>query len=110
MTIHLRSTLKSLAKGIKHDESEDETWPSSMTKRFHLICKKGETFGIWHLQFGTRNPGYSGHTQGRSECSFVMSEVLSSALNPIKKNSRITVDSRAKMVTHGYSSSRLSVE
>jgi hypothetical protein len=79
-----------LAKGTKIDVSEDETWPSSMTKRFHLICKKAETFGIWHLQLGTRNPGYSEHIQGRSECSFAMSELLNSALNPIEKNSRMT--------------------
>ena len=45
VTIHLRSTLKSLAKGTSIDDSEDETWPSSMIKRFHLICKKGEMFG-----------------------------------------------------------------
>lgn len=86
VTIHLRSTLKSLAKGTKMDDSEDETWPSSMIKRFHLICKKGEMFGAWHLQLGIRYPGYSGHMQGRSECSFAMSDLLDSVLNPVGRN------------------------
>lgn len=43
VTIHLLSTLRSLEKGTKAVYKVADTWPSSMTRRFHLICKKGET-------------------------------------------------------------------
>lgn len=41
--IHLLSTLRSFANGTKFVDRVEDTWPSSMTRRFHLICRKGET-------------------------------------------------------------------
>jgi hypothetical protein len=47
-----------------------ETWPSSITRRFHLTWSSGETFaGEGHLQSGIREPGMLGHVQGGKECS-----------------------------------------
>jgi len=41
LIIHRLSTLRVFANGTKVVERLAETWPSSMTRRFHRTCKRG---------------------------------------------------------------------
>ena len=85
VTIHLLSTLSSLAKGTKVVDKVADTWPSSMTRRFHRICNKGDTSVVWQRQMGTRVTGNSSQEQGFQECSLETSRELASNVNSAKK-------------------------
>ena len=86
VTIHLLSTLSNLAKGTKVVDNVADTWPSSMTRRFHRICKKGDTSFVWQRQTGTRLDGNSSQEHGFQECNLETSWELDSDVNSAKKN------------------------
>lgn len=68
--------------GVRRVESDEETCPSSIMRRFHRICNRGETSGDLHWQFGTREPENSGHLHVFQLCNLVMLDLRSSSHNP----------------------------
>lgn len=91
VTIHLLSTLSSLAKGTKVVDKVADTWPSSMTRRFHLICRKGDTSFVRQRQMGTRLAGNSVQEQGFQECNLDTSWELASAVNSAKESEYVQI-------------------
>lgn len=83
--IHFLSTLSKLAKKTKPSDKPADTWPLSMTRRFHRICRKGDTSFFGQRQRGTRLFGISSQEQGSQDCSLESSQNLASAVNPTKK-------------------------
>ena len=84
VTIQRRSTLNIFANGTRLVVNVDETWPSSIIRRFHLICKKGEMPGTWHEQFGILKTGNSGQVQAVRVYNFETSCTFDSAVNPVE--------------------------
>ena len=82
VTIHFLSMLRAFEHGLSWVDVDDDTWPSSMTRRFQRIWRRGETSGTAHWQSGTELPGNSGHTQYLLECSFAVLP-LDSAVNRV---------------------------
>lgn len=87
VTIHLLSTLSNFAKGTRLVDKLDETWPSSIMRRFHRICRNEDTPAILQVQLDRKEFSNRGHLQGGcGVCSFRISCLLDSAENPRKKN------------------------